>query len=224
MAENKLNLSQRLLAITSEIGKIEKTGRNSQQGYAFIEQAKIVAELRPQLAKHGVMIMPSVRDRFIDNVTNSKGTSFTRVRLAMEFQVINADDPTDCIVINWDAGEALDTSDKATNKAITAAQKTFLMKLFNISDQDDPDQHTIEATLQTVPPVTRPVAVSANSASPDKVQHARDLMSKLGKTGKNGLEFSEMTIGKKVPTTDEDFDKLIDGLEALDALVGGSDE
>lgn len=219
MAENKSpNLYQRLLAITSEIGKIEKTGRNSQQGYAFIEQAKIVAELRPQLVKNGVFIIPEVMERQLNSVTNSKGTTFTQAIVSMRFKVINAEDPTDSITVEWVAGEALDTSDKATNKAITAAQKTFLMKLFNISDQDDPDQHSPEAPTA---PVVRPAAVSANSVPNEKVAHARELMTKLGKTGKEGLEFTEMAIGKKIPVTEKDFDGLIESLEAFDTMVGG---
>lgn len=149
MAETK-NLYQKLLSITEEIGKIGKTGRNTTQGYSFIEQAQVVAEVRVQLAKHGVMIIPETVGRTLTQVTSSKGTPMTQASVVSRYTLVNADDPTDRMVCEWDAGEALDTSDKATNKAVTASDKYFKMKLFNISDKDDPDQDSPE-TPKTAP-------------------------------------------------------------------------
>lgn len=139
-----VNLYQRLLAITQEIGKIDKTGRNSQQGYTFIEQAQVVAEVRAQLAKHGVMIIPETISRTIDRFENAKGTTMFHANVVSRYTLINVDNPEERMVCEWDAGEALDSSDKATNKATTASNKYFLMKLFNISDKDDPDSESPE--------------------------------------------------------------------------------
>lgn len=155
MAETK-NLYQKLLAITEEIGKIEKTGRNTAQGYAFIEQAKVVAEVRVQLAKHGVMIIPETVSRNIEHWTVTKPgynpadppkeQATFHANVVSRYTLVNADNPGERMVCEWDAGEALDTSDKATNKATTASHKSYLMKLFNISDKDDPDadSHQVE--------------------------------------------------------------------------------
>lgn len=134
-----LNLYQKLLAITEEIGKIEKTGKNSMQGYSFIEQAKIVAELRPLLKKHGVFIIPESVSRTIERFENKKGTITVHSNVKSRYTVVNADNPEERFVSEWDGGEALDTSDKATNKATTASHKYYLMKLFNISDKEDGD-------------------------------------------------------------------------------------
>lgn len=135
-----LNLYQKLLKITEEIGKIEKTGKNSMQGYAFIEQANVVAELRPQLSKYGVFIIPETISRTVERFENKKGTITVHSNVKSRYTVINADNPEEKFVSEWDAGEALDTSDKATNKATTASHKYYLMKLFNISDKDDADK------------------------------------------------------------------------------------
>jgi hypothetical protein len=133
------NLYQKLLAITEEIGKIEKTGKNTQQGYAFIEQAMVASTLRPLLHKYGVMIMPETVSRTVERYQTAKGTDAVHANVVSRYTVINADDPNEKMVCEWDAGEAVDYSDKATNKATTASNKTFLMKLFNISDKDDAD-------------------------------------------------------------------------------------
>lgn len=148
------NLYQKLLKITEEIGKIDKTGTNTTQNYKFIEQAKVVAEVRVQLAKYGVVIIPETVSRTIERYTTTKAgyggkpayeQASYHVNVVSRYTLVNADNPEDKMVCDWDAGEALDTSDKATNKATTASQKYFLMKLFNISDQDDPDGHSPEA-------------------------------------------------------------------------------
>lgn len=144
--EGGKNLYKKLLAITEEIGKIAKTGKNMQQGYNFIEQALIVAEVRVQLAKHGVMIIPETVSRRVDryDVVRSSGKAGVdvHVNVVSRYTIINADDPAERFTAEWDAGEAIDSGDKATNKAVTASDKYFLMKLFKISDKDDPDSES----------------------------------------------------------------------------------
>jgi hypothetical protein len=146
----ELNLYQKLLKITEAIGKIEKTGRNNMQNYTFIEQSKIVGELRPLLAEYGVFIKPETISRDVERyeVTRSNGKQGVDVHVTVnsKFTVINADKPDEQMICEWDAGEAIDSSDKATNKAVTASNKTFLMKLFNISDQDDGDANSPQIT------------------------------------------------------------------------------
>lgn len=141
---SELNLYQKLLKITEEVGKIEKTGKNSMQGYAFTEHSQVVAEVRVRLAEYGVMIVPETISRTVDQFVSAKGTTTFHANVVSRYTIINADKPEEKIVCEWDAGEALDTSDKATPKATTSSQKYFLMKLFNISDKDDPDLESFE--------------------------------------------------------------------------------
>lgn len=156
MATTEKNLYQKLLAITEEIGKIDKTGTNTMQGYKFIEQAQVVAEVRVQLAKHGVMIIPETVSRELERheVTRSNGKPGVDVhaRVASRYTLVNADNPDEKMICEWDAGEAIDSGDKATNKATTASHKYFLMKLFNISDKDDPDAESPVAAKAPKPP------------------------------------------------------------------------
>lgn len=147
--KSSTNLYQKLLLITEEVGTIAKTGKNQQQGYGFIEAAQISADVRVQLAKHGVMIIPETVSKTINQFTNAKGTTMFHANVVSRFTLVNADNPEERMVCEWDGGEALDSSDKATNKAITASNKYFLMKLFNISDKEDPDTETHEVVAPT---------------------------------------------------------------------------
>ncbi len=134
------NIYQRILAITQELGAIEKTGQADPRmgGYEFIEHAQIMGRLRTLLVKHGVTIIPSMRVAGREAVPREGGKVAHRVTGDLTLTVINADRPDDRFTIEW-PGEALDNQDKATQKAGTSAEKYALMKLFKISDREDPD-------------------------------------------------------------------------------------
>jgi hypothetical protein len=209
-----MNLYQKLLKITEEIGTVEKSGRNQQQGYAFIEQAQVVAAVRVALAKYGVMILPEATIRTLDKFQNQKGTTFVWARVSSRYTIVNADDPEERMVLEWDGGEAMDTSDKATNKAITASQKYFLMKLFNISDREDPDlqshEQLYDPTKHPVEParqVNDDVPISAKSA--DKLRRAFTFR---GLKGEQVTEFIQFTISKDKPETEADAQALMAAL------------
>lgn len=217
MAETskKPNLYQKILSITGEIGKMDKTGKNTMQGYAFIEQAQVVAEIRVQLVKHGVAIIPETISRTIERFPNAKGTITVHANVVSRYTLVNTDDPSDRMVCDWDAGEALDTSDKATNKAVTASDKSFLLKLFNISDKDDPDAGS--PVIPPKPTVADPSEPSRqvtdepiSNMSKEKVRHALAVKKYHGAEVTN---FCQLTINKPAPTTEQDAVELLKALE-----------
>jgi hypothetical protein len=189
MSDAKKNLYQRILAVMDEVGTIEKTGTNTTQNYKFIEQGVVVASLRPLLVKHGIVILPETNSNTLDRYTTektdkygTKQTTTVHANISSKYHLINADDPNDSKTVDW-AGEALDYSDKATNKAMTASNKTFLMKLFNISDKEDPDQETIEAPKQKIvyaPVATKPASQERPLPSENQLNRIRELSKELG--------------------------------------------
>lgn len=210
------NLYQRLLAITEEVGKIEKTGKNQQQGYAFTEYSQVAAEVRAQMAKHGVMIVPETVERRMAQITNSKGTTFTQANVSSRYTLINADNPEDRMVCEWDGGEALDTSDKATNKAITASAKNFYMKLFNISDKEDPDAHAHQIDQkQVMPPITVTEKTPAKQFT-DAIQKLKAAFEEHGYTEPTSkVAFVKDVLGKPQPSTVEEYEQVIAKLKEV---------
>jgi hypothetical protein len=217
------NLYQKLLSITEEIGKIDKTGKNTMQGYSFIEQAKVVAEVRVQLAKHGVMIIPEIAERSLEryNVTRSNGKAGTdiHVQVKSRYTLVNADNPDERMICEWDAGEAIDSGDKATNKAVTASDKSFKMKLFNISDQDDPDAHSPAAAAKEVSYTKSPEEPSRSVNDVPLSALTKDVLKEAIQKSNRFKSVTEVkgfyydTIGKEAPTTEADAEKLIRKLE-----------
>ena len=148
-----LNLYQKIAAIMGNLDAIRKTGKNTSQGYAFIEQAVIAATLRPMLAEYGLVILPAMTACQQESRTTAKGTTITHTLARTAFTLVNADNPAEAITLDW-WGECDDSGDKGVNKTGTSAAKYFLMKLFLISDRDDPDAETSPTASSTSAPAT----------------------------------------------------------------------
>lgn len=153
--ENKLSLASKLAAIGKEIGAVDKSGKNTQQNYNYIEYGVVAGRIRELFDKYGVIIVPNVESIDQDEITNKYGGKGYHYILRMTFMLINGDDPDDREIASW-AGEASDYGDKGINKAETAGTKYFLMRLFNISEkgEEDADKTTPDPMSET-----RPMAV-----------------------------------------------------------------
>lgn len=195
-----MNLYEKLLLVTDEVGRIDKTGINSFQKYAYIEQGEVAARVRAALVKHKVFIFPEV---VAQNVTAmDKGF---HALLDMKFTIVNAETPEERVVLSWWAGEGSDTSDKAVNKAGTAGHKYFLMKLFNISDKDDPDAQTPDLKPKTKPTFIKPAVMSL----------LRSLMREKDMTGDAASAFVQSILGHPAPLSEAEAETLITELEHL---------
>jgi hypothetical protein len=121
---------------------IGKTGRNEQQGYAFRGIDAIYNALAPALVEAHLIMLPTFGERIVsERVTPKGGTIFTVV-LPATYALICTDDGSkvDVHVV----GEGMDSGDKATNKAMTAAHKYAAVQAFTIpfAGVDDADQTT----------------------------------------------------------------------------------
>jgi hypothetical protein len=166
--DSKANVYQRLVAIYDALEPIAKTGKNNEQGgYAFVEQSHVAAEIRKLLAKYGVVLVSEVLEVETREITSTKNnTRGERALVKMRFSFVNADAPEDKIVFEGWPGLSYDFSDKAVNKALTAAQKTFLIKQFLVSDID-PDSDTPQvAATQPRPAQSQPPRPAGNNNPP----------------------------------------------------------
>ena len=145
--------------VMRDVGKdgIGKNRKNAEQKYSFRGIDDIFNALSPLLAKHHLIIVPRVltRER-TERPTKSGGVMFGVV-VHVEFTIVCSTDGT-CITA-CTFGEGMDTSDKATNKAMSAAYKYMAMQTFCIpidgSDGDDEtptveDDRITEAQAQEI--------------------------------------------------------------------------
>lgn len=147
-----MSVYQAINKVQSALAKvgISKDRKNQQQGYNFRGIDDIYNVMSPLLAEHGLCILPRVLSRSCEERTNAKGTSLFYVTVEAEFDFVSAEDGSKHTVKTF--GEAMDSGDKATNKAMSAAYKYAAFQAFAIPTEgdNDADMHTHEVIRKQV--------------------------------------------------------------------------
>lgn len=154
---------------------IGKDRRNTQQGYNFRGIDDVYNALAPVLARHGLVITPRCLDRQKEVVTTAKGGTLFYVTVDMEFELASAIDGTTKTARMF--GEAMDSGDKATNKAMSAAYKYMAMQEFCIPTEGDNDADA--TTHQLAPPDRTKTTGAATPEPPTLAQRADRLEAAL---------------------------------------------
>jgi hypothetical protein len=138
-----INAVQAALARTG----ISKANRNQTQGYNFRGIDDVYNALSPLLAEHGLCILPRVLARTVAEHPSKNGGVLFYVTVEVEFDFVCAQDGSKHTVKTF--GEAMDSGDKATNKAMSAAYKYAAMQAFAIPTEgdNDADAHTHEVAF-----------------------------------------------------------------------------
>ncbi len=135
-------------AVQADLAKtgIVKDRRNAQQGYNFRGIDDVYNALAPLLAKHGLCILPRILSRDSQERQTAKGGTLFYVTVEAEFDFVCAEDGSKHVVRTF--GEAMDSGDKATNKAMSAAYKYAAFQAFAIPTEadNDADAHTHEVS------------------------------------------------------------------------------
>lgn len=120
---------------------IAKTSQNKQQGYAFRGIDSVYAALAPHLAAQKLCILPRViANDTVERATKSGGTLFYTT-LRVEFDFVAVEDGTKHTVCT--IGEAMDSGDKSSNKAMSAAYKYACFLAFAIPTEGDNDADAV---------------------------------------------------------------------------------
>jgi len=124
---------------------ISKARTNSQgAGYKFRGIDDVFNALSPLLATHGLCILPRMLTRACEERMSKSGGNLFYVTVEAEFDLVAAEDGSKHTIRTF--GEAMDSGDKATNKAMSAAYKYAAMQAFSIPTEGDNDteNHTHE--------------------------------------------------------------------------------
>ncbi len=172
-------MSEVYKAISAIQGKLAKTGiakdgLNSAQNYKFRGIDQVYAALSPLLAEHGLCVLPRMveyrRDERVSmkpgyNNGPPKESVVFYVTVTAEFDFVAVSDGSTHTVRTY--GEAMDSGDKATNKAMSAAYKYAAFMAFAIPTEgdNDADATTHDVTprpqRQTPPPLQGPIKTRA---------------------------------------------------------------
>ncbi len=127
-------------AVQAELAKsgISKDRRNTQgAGYNFRGIDDIYNALAPLLAEKGLCILPRVLSRESVERVSKQGGALFYITVEAEFDFVSTADGSKHTVKTF--GEAMDSGDKATNKAMSAAYKYAAFQAFCIPTEGDND-------------------------------------------------------------------------------------
>jgi hypothetical protein len=129
-----MQVYESIAAVTGELAKvgIAKTKKNETYGasYMFRGIDDVYNALSKLLSEHKLCILPRVLKRDVNERITAKGNPIFYVVLDVEYDLVSAIDGSKHTIAV--IGEAMDMSDKATNKAMSAAYKYMALQVFCI--------------------------------------------------------------------------------------------
>lgn len=132
---------------------IAKSRRNTQgSGYNFRGIDDVYAALSPLLAKHKLVVVPRITQREVIERQSRSGGALFYVTVHAEFDFVSALDGTTHTAATF--GEAMDSGDKATNKAMSAAYKYAAFMTFAIPTEGDNDTENATHEVAAARPTT----------------------------------------------------------------------
>jgi hypothetical protein len=167
----------KMMAIMADMEAIGKGRENKQQGYKFRGIDDVYNLVQPIMAKHGVVMSATIlADSHEERPSKGGGLLIYRI-LKVRYSFVASDGShLDTEVI----GEGMDSGDKATNKAMSVAQKYAILQTFLIPTEDlkDPENDDPQpAAKATKPPVEQKKAESPSTEA--QVKEIKDAASYL---------------------------------------------
>ncbi len=153
MTETK-QIYEAIPAILSDVEAISKNRKNQQQGYSFRGIDDVYNAIHPLLAKHKVFPTCEILSRDTSERETKNGGTLFCVVLRAKYTLWASDGSN---VTTEAVGEGMDSADKASNKAMSAAYKYALFQMLCIpTEAVDADEHTPEVAPRREPQKSPP--------------------------------------------------------------------
>jgi len=156
--------------IMGDIGHVGKDNVNSFQHYNFRGIDDVYNCVGPVLVKHKVFIVPSVKSVTVTQVNTSTGKPSTQIVMEVAYRFYA---PDGSFVEAITVGEAMDTGDKAANKAMSDAMKYAVWQTFcipTIGIDSEVDSHQQAPAPQQAPQAEPAPAPAEKPQSPLEVR------------------------------------------------------
>lgn len=133
-----MNIYQKLLEVRKSVPYLKKEAQAKQ--YNYVGSSQTLGAVREKLDEMNLVLETRVLGHNLISNVNDKGTMVHFTELDLEYTWVNAENPEEKVTIPW-YGQGVDLAgEKGVGKALTYAEKYFILKQFNIAtDKDDPD-------------------------------------------------------------------------------------
>lgn len=195
-----------IAAITANLSRVGiAKGRKTQQGggasFAFRGIDDVLNALSPLLAEHKLCIFPRITDRAtVERQTKSGGALFYTTVHA-EFDFVSAVDGSKHTAAT--IGEAMDSGDKSTNKAMSIAYKYAVFLTFCVPIEGTPDADSEVHEVSGARPLDESTLTDllnniADAASKDDLLAAFKLACKVAKDANDERALERIVAAKDV--------------------------
>lgn len=236
------NIHESLAAIMAAVGAIGKESRSETQRFYFRGISAVMNHLHPVFAKHGVVILPEVLENTKEDRITKAGGNITARILRVRFTFAAADGSSVSVVVD---GEAQDTGDKSTSKAMAIALKYALTQMLLLPyDEVDPDATTPPASqlaAKARAPIAQPVEKRTAPDMPPQAEQSQaddeyektasvvidGVGEKTGATGKGNpwvRTYARTVDGEFYSTFDRNLGENLKELEGHAAVITYVDE
>lgn len=139
------SIYQKVMAVKKKVKYIQKQEKQYMR-FRVVTSEDVLTEIQPVMIKEGLILEPHIKNKNVSREpigTNGKTqkTIFSYlVELEMEYVWVNVENPEDKISVTFAAIAEDENASYAFGQALTYAEKTFILKYFNIpTDDSDPD-------------------------------------------------------------------------------------
>jgi len=126
------NLAEAVIAVMGEVGSLPKDGTNSFQQYSYTTETMVANTLRPLMVKNGLALVP----HNISVVDSTAVGKFNKAVISATYLLLHKSGESLTVTV---PGEGMDSLDKSTTKALTAAFKYALLQMFCVGRGEDGD-------------------------------------------------------------------------------------
>jgi hypothetical protein len=191
-----------IVGVMAEVGVVGKNSKNTQQNFMYRGIDAVMNALQPAMIKNKVFVVPTVLSEQREERQTTKGgvLFYTRLRVRYDFYAEDGSSVSAEVI-----GEAMDSGDKATNKAMSIAYKYACFQVFCIPTEEmkDPD-----AECHDVAPQQEVVYVDEI-----KIKVLKERMEQKGV--KDNQIFERYGVTRFAELTVADFMKACSGLDKM---------
>ncbi len=220
MAEQELNIYQRLAKIRKQVEVIKKD--KSGYNFKYVSDDEIMARISGLMDKYGLMLIPKITPETTKvEPYSTKKTRTTRdgkpyeenvneilVTADMVFEWVNIDNPEERVKIPWSLVGHQDDASQSLGSGLTYCTRYFLLKFFNIATpDDDPDKWRSkqkEASEAEEKMIVKEIIDKFDtdvraylSANPKNAEPVKEMISKYVKGG-DYFKIAESTLAAKM--------------------------
>lgn len=181
-----------MIAVMRDIEFIPKDKKNPQQGYSFRGIDDMYNAVHPLFKKHGIFVLSEVLAEKREERTTKNGGTLIWTILDIKFSFVAEDGSR---VFSSMKGEAMDSGDKGSNKAMSAALKYAIMQSFMIPTAELKQYDTELETPEIVQEIDVDAIYEEISSAFRAAETAKDL-TRFGVKYKNSFPLFDENLQK----------------------------